>query len=285
MLERTATSLGTLLDAVREIARTWTPSRREAEEIWFRGQGTPKHQLVPTLYRKDVQRLHYDEESLFERFKALGAPFLERLPRDEWDWYFLARHHGLPSRLLDWSESVLVAANFALAEHILSGNRLRLDDELIRPKATPVFDDESPTIWMLDAGTLNQFSRGEDRVFSPGGALTLEYLPEGLLQSTSTRNEWPLAILPARFNSRIAAQQGMFTIHGRATGALDDIVGGSSAAAATLRLAAIKLDRANLSHLWDDLQISGVGRVGIMPGLDSVAAHVAWINQSETEST
>lgn len=279
MIEKTASTIGELIAATKDIATTWHPSVADAQELWFRGQPKQSFDLLPGLYRPHLARYHFHEPSLFGHFKTLAAPYANPRPADDWEWCFLAQHFGLPTRLLDWSQSLVAAAYFAICDSILCRDRLAVDDDLQRGRLPSVFDTESPVIWVLDAGTLNRRSCGEDIVLYPGGPLTSRYLPDELEASVGPENELPVAVLTPRTNVRISAQQGTFTVHGRSAKSLQQMAVEADPSM-PIELACVQLDRANLPFLWDELKLVGIGRLALFPDLESVATHVKWLLQS-----
>lgn len=92
----------------------------------FRGARQSSYDLVPKIGRWGSRKglgspedLPYDsgaEETMVRHFIRSAGPYVRQVPASRLEWLALAQHHGMFTRLLDWSESLLVAAYFAVED-------------------------------------------------------------------------------------------------------------------------------------------------------------------------
>jgi DNA polymerase III epsilon subunit len=98
-------SFSELDDAIEGLSRT----------ALYRGMSDHEYALLPTLFRhSDLTEPDSREDKLMWVFKAHARPHLDLVPQSDIEWLTIAQHHGLPTRLLDWSLSPLVACFFAV---------------------------------------------------------------------------------------------------------------------------------------------------------------------------
>jgi len=151
--------------------------------FYLRGQERESWGLLPTIARdyhfagKVSKGFNPEEErDLFHRFRRYTYEHRQRV-LGEWEALFLARHHGLPVRLLDWTTNPLVALFWACRYQENPGENGAIwwfrRRESSKPKYLDVFVNDKP------------------------------------LEVTGIRIVYPF--YPTQ---RMTAQSGLFTIHG-----------------------------------------------------------------------
>jgi len=92
----------------------------------YRGVSDKSFDLIPSLGRIEneelskmddatiISFLDLREKEMLDLFKSKSIPYLNYNPNTYYEWLVLAQHHGVPTRLLDWSTNCLVALYFAI---------------------------------------------------------------------------------------------------------------------------------------------------------------------------
>jgi hypothetical protein len=149
-------------------------------KVLFRGQNVDEP-LLPRIANLTMKLGSDDpvkiEKLLFENFNRLSIPYLQfPSPKSDWDRLAIARHYGLPTRLLDWTSNAFVALWFAV--------------NTMPPTTT---NRSSGVLWVLGANA-------EDLKYPGEHETPFELARTYIFQ-------------PSHIDKRISAQSGWFSIH------------------------------------------------------------------------
>jgi hypothetical protein len=238
-----ATSLSEYLSIVSGICQSWREPERLARP-WFRGHEDYRWQLLPGAYRGSWACDYEFEQIRDFRLGALGIVGGEL--RSSWEWYFVMQHHGVPTRLLDWTESALCGLYFSVR----------------RQKR-----ERDAAVWVLDPFRFNQHTTGEGRIATIEEPLLMPHRPAETLR-WAPEGRFPVAVAPPEVISRIKAQVSTFTLHGHDKVALETLSFWESESAS--RLIKIAIPKEFTVSICDELYVAGIKETTIFPDLDGL---------------
>ena len=260
MKEISIKNLADLLDRIRKDTAAWT--KVGFARPWFRGQSNKSKPPLPSIFREgnDTHEFH-----LSTNFRLVAPGFGDTPETGRIDqWLFLMQHVGLPTRLLDWTESPLAAAFFATE------------------KAAKREIENDAAIWAIDPIELNKLSginyfpntwkrspvrqtiqiawgTQDESTFLQSGEKVL-YKP----------CEFPIALYPSSVHPRISRQKSCFTLHG--TDKRDfEILLNKQKITIDSKFLKYVLPTNIIEDVWIELNQLGITYSTIFPDLDGLA--------------
>jgi FRG domain len=177
--------------------------RTACQQYWFRGHSQIFGSLTPAVHRPPFYSARENIEFWAgQRFRLRARSFTSRVPDwgDHLLWLLMMQHHGVPTRLLHWTESILVALYFAAGDPI----------------------EEPGEVWCMNSSQLNW--HGGYKLCGPNDPPIRYLAAEAFLdpQRLPTLAEnlglervptTALALVPPFELPRMSAQMSRFTIH------------------------------------------------------------------------
>jgi len=275
------TSVSSFIDLIKKEFVSLKGAKDEIELYWFRGEESSEWKtLKPKAYR-DIEpaedqyifrQAKYIEGNLKSFFNRESTPYLIRkgINRTKWNQYFLMQHYGLRTRLLDWTESALLALFFAVSKKE---------------------SQKDGRVWILSPFKLNRFTI--NTICGINNADFIQIPEEVLEKSALVKNNapemnelcrrylltdfenhenketsyYPLAILPPLLDERMLVQQSCFTIFG-------DQVNGLLGYNQDRFLRSVIIDFSSKNEIKNELKWMGITYKSIYPDLSGVCLSI-----------
>jgi hypothetical protein len=202
----------------------------------YRGQTLDKG-LLPKIARYNLPDVEETEREMLEDFQRRSLHLIDYHPGNSWDWLALAQHHGMATRLLDWTENPLIALWFSMSP--------KLEDMNVDYSVVWGFNVPKEDI-VISTDDKDPFKGRTTKVFKPN-----------------------------HITKRISSQFGWFTIH-KANADLKFIPFEKNDEYSK-RLFKIKVDSKCFKECKVRLHNFGINSSSMYPDIDGLAKHVEWL--------
>jgi len=274
------TSLG---DFIKEIMNLQGFNNATAYFQWYRGHAGLNWELIPKIQRSftsnDEEELFRSERYLTNDFQARASVLPTAIPKPRLNeyasWLTLMQHYGLPTRLLDWSRSPLVALYFAVNEKsswdkdaciwVLSPGRLNLSEHLEKPTLLNNKEYENSYIYNMAHNTITTM------IYTAFRRWELSDNPDAITPDDKKFNHRfntlkgkIAACYPTEADSRVYNQYSVFTVH-NSLRKLTDFCDDST-------LKRLTIPRENKKTLLRELSICGITQSYVFPDFENLAS-------------
>ncbi len=236
-------SLDELLVIVKEL------TKRYGSRIWYRGQADSSWELTPSVQRNGYDKSEtYITNDFYIRVKQVitNPPIKENFSA----WMAMMQHYGLPTRLLDWSMSPLVAAFFA----------------------TEGFEEHKGSdacIWVLFPRLLN-ISQGFGNFVMPNDAYSVQEMLVRAFKEKAQIDERfvdkVMACCSTEKDLRMYSQQSTFTVH-NTNRKLTEICTSDM-------LFKLVIPKSRRRYFLESLDYFGINRSFIYPDVEHIASEI-----------
>jgi hypothetical protein len=256
--EQVVRSLGEFIDVVTPSEPDRRTGRRRDTGV-YRGAPEADAPLLTSLDRLgSTERPHAKvslEEHILRNFIRYSRQYIDASrPHGDWELLITAQHHGVPTRLLDWTYSPLVAAFFATRPLDSGDERDRVVWRLDWQCVHRHFGFPALALQVQDLDMLG----GESDRFTPWR-----------LFADKVKKAFACMIEPPSLDARIAAQYATFTLTSRTDRSFDAFLAEHSLEDALTRYL---IPAAEVARVRDQLDLVGIDERRLFPDLDGVAA-------------
>lgn len=253
-----AGSLHELIEKLTPVSPDPHIGRRRDSGI-YRGLPRKQGSLLSSLDRlggvEPPRSKHDLEEHILRNFIRYSRPYFPYSPANDWEFLVVAQHHGLPTRMLDWTYSPLVAAYFATLD---------------------IGTASEPVIWRLDWKRVHRHFKIPELALLTENLGQLsgrqgEFSPWDLFRGDFSGRHFACMVEPPSLDARIVAQSAVFTLCSDKSKSLDEFLAHHGLEDALTRYV---LPPASAATFRDQLDLASVDERRLFPGLDGVTAYM-----------
>ena len=214
--------------------------------LWYRGEEDANLSLIPSIQRtkKRIEVERYITNDFYIRAKQIMNHPPEK--HNYAGWVAIMQHYGLPTRMLDWSQSPLIASFFATETY----------------KENP---NKDAGVWVLIPDRLNEMEGFGKCVYPIDADTTQEMLLPAFKHNHHNHelDDRILACSSTENNLRMYSQQANFTVH-NSLQRLEDICDEET-------LYKIIIPSERRKYFLDSIRAFGISEMSIYPDLDHIS--------------